>query len=89
MILADAINTAQSIDVGMLLGGGTLGSIATQLVTKWIGRKKDSSDISSQTAILMKTVNDDLVVVVKRLQEIACYRSNCNERINGEIDKQK
>jgi len=84
MVIAQITQFVQESDIVSLVGGGTIGSIATQLISKWITRKKDNSDISSQQALLLKTVNDDLSNVVAKLQSIACYRDKCRIRINGE-----
>jgi hypothetical protein len=89
MILAEILNVATNVNINDLIGGGTIGTIATLVVTKWINRKKDISDISSQTAILLKSVNNDLMGVIVQLQELACFKNKCNERINGETDIQK
>lgn len=83
-MILEILNQITTADIVSLIGGGTAGSIATQLITKFINRKKDDSDISSQQAILLKTVNDDLSKVVTALQDIACYRNKCKDRLNGE-----
>jgi hypothetical protein len=88
MILQSLINAVQdqtqTFDIWALLGGGTLGSIVTQLIQKYLNRKEDSTNISTQQAALLKTVNNDLMKVVEQLQEIACYVKPCKERINGD-----
>ncbi len=69
--------------------GTVLGSAGTALVTKWQNRKTDNITLAQQQSTLLKTVNNDLNEVVKQLQAIACYRDNCNKRINGEKEEQK
>ena len=73
-----------SSDFAMMAGSGTLGSIATMLVQKLLNRNSDKTDIVTNQVKMLNDVNAKLNEVVEQLQEVACYRKNCNERQNGE-----
>lgn len=70
--------------LSLLAGGGTIGTIATITVQKFLNRKEDNVNVSKEQALLLKTVNIDLMEVVEKLQKIACYKDKCKGRVNGE-----
>lgn len=74
----------ENFDLFGLIGGGTLGSIATMITQKLMDRKRDKTDVITTQVKILNDVNDRLNEVVDKLQEVACYRKNCNERLNGE-----
>lgn len=81
MTLQDILTPEITAVLGTLLGSG-----GTALISKWQNKKSDNITLAQQQSTLLKTVNNDLNEVVKQLQAIACYRDNCNKRINGETE---
>lgn len=77
-ILNDSSNFA------LMAGSGTVGSIATMVVQKFLNRKSDKTDIVTNQVKMLNDVNAKLNEVVEQLQNVACYRNKCNERLNGE-----
>ena len=71
-------------DVAMIGGSGVLGSITTMVVQKYLDRKKDKTDVVSNQVTMLNNVNSKLDEVVAQLQEIACYKKKCVNRINGD-----
>lgn len=71
--------------------GATVGSIATMGVQKLLNRKSDTVNVlktqmevlNSQVLSLQQnqTYTDG---IVRELQEKACYRNKCSDRLNGE-----
>ncbi len=74
----------EKFDIIGLIGGGTLGSIATMVVQKLLDRKKDSTDITASSLDIMEKMNLKLNSVIDDLQKISCYDDQCKDRINGE-----
>lgn len=73
----------ESFDIIGLIGGGTLGSIATMVVQKVLDKKKDQTDITAGSVNILTGMNDKLNSVIEQLQEKACYDELCEDRING------
>ncbi len=67
--------------------GATAGAIGMKLIDKWINKKKDDVDINSVVTQQVKMIFENGEFkdkIIKELQEWACFRQNCKERINGE-----
>jgi hypothetical protein len=82
-ILSSTLNSIPG-DVAMYGGSGILGSITTMIVQKVLDRKKDKTDVVSDQVTMLNNVNKKLDEVVAQLQEIACYKKKCIDRINGD-----
>jgi len=76
MILVDIINDP--------LVSATVASVATLGAQKFFNRKVDTQEIVKGQITMLSDLNIKLNTAVEQLQEIACYRKGCNERINGE-----
>ena len=73
--------------IEMLVGTGTLGSIVTMVIQKIFNRKQDTTQNASNTVEFLTKINERLDLVITQLQDAACYRDPCNDRINGNAPK--
>jgi hypothetical protein len=66
--------------------GATAGAIGMKLIDKWLNKKKEDVDITDVINQQVKQVMDNgdfQAKIIKQLQEHACFREPCKERING------
>ncbi len=72
--------------------GAALGSIGTMVTQKFLNRKKDNVDIASVVNQQVRMLFDNGEFkdkIIKELQDWACYREHCPNRINGEDAKKE
>lgn len=81
------LQVVQNIGVVELVGGGTLGSIATMIVQKLLSRKKDKTDIVTSQVQMLSDVNEKLGKTIDQLQDLVCYVPKCDFRLNGNEKK--
>jgi len=81
MILSEIMTSAtQNTGVIDILMYGTGGSVITMITQKLLEFLKPKSE----RQINKFDVVDRLEKVVQQLQDVACYRDKCKERMNGE-----
>lgn len=80
MILDIMTSAAQNTGVIDILMYGTGGSVITMILQKLLEFLKPKSE----RQINKFDVVDRLEKVVQQLQDVACYRDKCKERMNGE-----
>ena len=77
----------ENVELIGLIGGGTLGSIATMIVQKVINRKPDNQDLICKQFELMNNHTDKLNSVITQLEKMVCYMESCKKRVNTEISQ--
>ena len=80
MILSEIMTSAAQTGVIDILMYGTGGSVITMILQKLLEFLKPKSE----RQINKFDVVDRLEKVVQQLQDVACYRDKCKERMNGE-----
>jgi uncharacterized membrane protein YjfL (UPF0719 family) len=81
MIITDIMTSAsQNTGVIDILMYGTGGSVITMILQKLLEFLKPKSE----RQINKFDVVDRLEKVVQQLQDVACYKDKCKERMNGE-----
>jgi len=97
------LQVVQNIGIVELIGGGTLGSIATMIVQKLLSHKKDKVDIVQLQLEMLSEVNKSLNDNITRSQEVykqyqevieelleqICYTQKCDFRISGNTKIEK
>ncbi len=83
MTILQLFQDAASSGITDALLYGTGGGVVTMVVQKVLDRKRDKTDIITNQVTMLNQVNEKLMSVVEELQNVACYRENCRERING------
>ncbi len=79
-LMSEAASATQStgmFDVLMYLAGGSAGTMILQKALEFFKPK-------SERQMNKFDVVDRLEKVVQQLQDVACYRDKCKERVNGE-----